>query len=244
MGIRLKFNLALMIIFVIGLILTGLVTGYSLQKNARQEILQNARIIMESAVAVHGDTSSASVILHNLQARLPDFNYREALLHSAAGENLAVDWETNIIQYFRDHPEVTELTGERKDGARALLFLGRPITAGTGAELTPAHIIGAQIVSVPMKLPLQRAEATFWWVMSAMAFIFMAGAVLLNAILHWVVLRPVAQMSAQANMVSLGHLEVPELEIKGDDELSSLGRSFNRMHRSLKNAVDLIDDSD
>jgi HAMP domain-containing protein len=35
---------------------------------------------------------------------------------------------------------------------------------------------------------------------------------------------------------------VPELPVKGKDEMSALADSFNRMHRSLKKAMKLLDE--
>jgi protein-histidine pros-kinase len=50
-------------------------------------------------------------------------------------------------------------------------------------------------------------------------------------------------MSAKADEISMGDLTVEELAVKGNDEIASLGRSFNRMHRSLSNAVKMLDES-
>ena len=51
-------------------------------------------------------------------------------------------------------------------------------------------------------------------------------------------------MSAAADKISLGDLDVEEIKISGSDEIGLLGRSFNRMHRSLSNAVQLLDETD
>lgn len=40
-----------------------------------------------------------------------------------------------------------------------------------------------------------------------------------------------------------GDLNLPELEVRGEDEVASLTRSFNRMQRSLKSAVKMLDES-
>jgi protein-histidine pros-kinase len=41
----------------------------------------------------------------------------------------------------------------------------------------------------------------------------------------------------------MGDLSVEELVVRGNDEIASLGRSFNRMHRSLSNAVKMLDET-
>jgi len=50
-------------------------------------------------------------------------------------------------------------------------------------------------------------------------------------------------MSGKADEVSLGALNVEEIKVTSNDEMGSLARSFNRMHRSLDNAVKMLDES-
>jgi protein-histidine pros-kinase len=40
----------------------------------------------------------------------------------------------------------------------------------------------------------------------------------------------------------MGKLEVPEYKPKGNDEVASLAESFNRMRRSLVNAMKILDE--
>ena len=58
MKLILKFNLVFIAIFLIGLGAAGYVSNQLLQKNAREEILQNARLVMETALATRAYTSS------------------------------------------------------------------------------------------------------------------------------------------------------------------------------------------
>jgi protein-histidine pros-kinase len=44
-----------------------------------------------------------------------------------------------------------------------------------------------------------------------------------------------------ADEISKGNLEIPELPAEGKDEISTLARSFNRMHRSLVKAMSMLD---
>jgi HAMP domain-containing protein len=41
--------------------------------------------------------------------------------------------------------------------------------------------------------------------------------------------------------MSTGDLEIPEFSESGRDEVALLGKSFNRMRRSLEKAISLID---
>lgn len=76
--------------------------------------------------------------------------------------------------------------------------------------------------------------------MGTLLVVFLIIAVLLNVLLQIVAIRPVLQISAMASEVSLGNPDAPEYERRGNDEISSLAASFNRMRRSLESAIRLL----
>jgi protein-histidine pros-kinase len=106
------------------------------------------------------------------------------------------------------------------------------------------EIIGAQIVSVPMSLPLQRAEKIFYNFLIAIIGVFVVIGILLNILLHFIVIKPMINIAKQADKVSMGELNIDELKVNGNDEIASVSQSFNRMHRSLNNAFTMLDDAD
>jgi protein-histidine pros-kinase len=59
-----------------------------------------------------------------------------------------------------------------------------------------------------------------------------------------VVIQPVNRVAQNADKVSMGALEAGELDVNGNDEIASLAKSINRMHRSLVNAVKMLDESE
>jgi len=291
MGLRFKFNLILIITTLVGLGVSAVVSQKILQDNARKEVLEMARLMMESAVAVRSYTVSeirpllkvqqrrnfisqtvpayaASSFIKELQKTHVEYSYKEATLNPTNLANRATEWEADIVAWFRNHEGDDELIGERDTPTGPQLYFGRPITIknpdcllchSTPAE-APATLIetygssngfgwkvnetvGAQIVSVPMSLPLERANETFYGFMIALVGIFVLIAVILNLLLHFIVIKPVRAMSSKTDEISLGNLDVEELVVSGSDEISSLGRSFNRMHRSLTNAVQMLDET-
>src|SRR5512144_249205 len=104
MRLVIKFNLALLAAFLIGFVAAGLVSQSLLQRNAREEVLQNARMIMASAMASRWYTTTqiapllrklpdeeflpqtvpafgATEQFAMLHAQFPDFSYKEATLN-------------------------------------------------------------------------------------------------------------------------------------------------------------------
>lgn len=94
-------------------------------------------------------------------------------------------------------------------------------------------------------MPLAEADKAIWqnlWIMLAfMSAIFLTLLVLLNVLLHRFVIAPVAQIASVAERVSMGDSSVPEYVHEGGDEIASLSKSFNRMRRSLDNAMKMLD---
>ncbi len=58
MKLIVKFNLVLLSVFAIGFLAAGYVSNRLLQRNAKEEILENARIMMEAALAVRSYTAA------------------------------------------------------------------------------------------------------------------------------------------------------------------------------------------
>jgi protein-histidine pros-kinase len=105
--------------------------------------------------------------------------------------------------------------------------------------------VGAQVVSVPMSLPVRAAERTFATFMGSLVAVFVVVFVVLNVMLSWLIVRPVSRMSRAADLVSTGDFSIPEFPeggpAWGKDEITVLGRAFNRMRRSLQKALQMIE---
>jgi protein-histidine pros-kinase len=289
MGIRLKFNLVLVAAFFAGLALAGGISYELLQRNARDEILRHARLMMETAIAIRGYTISqvrphlepqqsqtflpqtvpayaATETLSDLRKRYPDYGYKEATLNPTNPRNRAADWEADIVQSFRNSDTRKELIGERDTPMGRALFVARPIQVSNQDCLvchsTPAaapktmldvygdangfgwkmnEIIGAQVVSVPMSLPIQNANRAFAAFMGSLFGVFALLFLVLNLMLHWMIVRPVTAMAAVADAVSVGDFDIAEFPEKGTREIAVLGASFNRMRRSLEKAMRMIE---
>ena len=103
------------------------------------------------------------------------------------------------------------------------------------------EIVGAQIVSVPEIVPLSIARRALRSLMLYLGAVAVATLILLDlALLHFVV-RPVAELSAAADEISRGNLEIGELPVRGRDEIGVLAASFNRMYLSLKKVMRMLE---
>jgi protein-histidine pros-kinase len=287
MGLRLKFNLVLLVVFVVGLGATGYVSYELLHRNAREEVLRNAGVMMEAALSMRGYTVghvrpvlqvdpdkflpqsvpafAATEIMTLLRKKYPDYAYKEAALNPTNPRNRAVEWETDIVYAFRNEAGRSEISGVRETPTGRSMYLARPfqikdpacLSCHTTAEMAPPamvkiygpsngfgwklnEVIGAQIVSVPMGLPIRNANRAFVTFMSSLAVVFALLFVILNVMLTQLIIEPITQLSDLADHMSKGRADVPEIQTKGRDEVAQLGQAFNRMRRSLQKAISLI----
>jgi HAMP domain-containing protein len=104
------------------------------------------------------------------------------------------------------------------------------------------EIIGAQIVSVPMAVPFTMARKAFQTLLATLVGVFVFILLFLNVLLWFVVIRPIKNLSAMADQVSTGNLDVPEVAVHGSDEVAALAGSFNRMRISLVKALKMLED--
>ena len=104
------------------------------------------------------------------------------------------------------------------------------------------EVIGAQIVSVPLGVPLQRADNVFKLFISSLVGVFIVVGIVLNLMVWMLVVRPVTRLSALADRVSQGDLEAHlSSRPSGRDEIATLSDSFSRMRASVVQAMKLLD---
>jgi HAMP domain-containing protein len=291
MSLLTKFNLALVLVFSLALVPAGWISYTLLQRNARSQVIQNARIMMETAMAMRGYTIkqikplldsrlqeqflpqtvpaySATEVFNYLRQNYPEYTYKEATLNPSNPRDRTVDWEADVVNEFRRDHQRTEIIGERQTPDGMSLFLSHPIQITdpkclachrTPEEAPPSlvkfygpsngfgwklnEIVGAQIVSVPMSIPVAMADHAFRTLLFSLAGVFVATLVVLNLLLKFAVIGPLTRLAGMADQVSRGDMNLPDLEAGGRDEVALLAESFNRMKISLQKAMAMLDEA-
>jgi len=287
MGLRAKFNLVILVAFAVGFAVAAVVLHRVFIDQARDQVMQNARIMMTAANAIRTYTADDLVSLlpmqhdgkfvaetvpafaaqtnfKDVQAAFAGYTYREPALNPTNPIDRAQDWEGDIIREFRNQANEKELVVERDTPLGRTLNLARPVTAEQPCLLchstvaaAPAVLIqtygsangfgwklndtiAAQIVSVPMEVPLAAARHTYITFLIVLVIMFAIIFLILNLLLHYLVITPVKRVSAMADAVSLGDETIEPYIKPGKDEISSLSVSFNRMRESLNHAMAMI----
>jgi HAMP domain-containing protein len=212
-------------------------------------------------------TFAAIEHMNELLKAYPDYTYKQATLNPTNPRNKANDWETPLVNTLRGDPSKKELVGERVTPGGLSLYIAQPIRITNPACLachsTPDaapktmtdiygtlhgfgwklnETVGAMVVSVPMAVPLQRANTLLHTYMWSLLGVFVFLFVTLNVTVHLFVTRRITRLSHTADEVSLGHFDAAAFDTSDGDELARLSQSFDRMRTSLASAMKMLDE--
>jgi len=231
-----------------------------LEKNPKHKI----RFLAETVPAFAATTTFAN--LRKSDAGYMNYTYKEATLNPTNLEDRASDWEADIIRTLRDHPDKKTLSGERDTPAGASIYLAEPLQAApaclechsvpsaappamiavygaaNGFGWKPSEIIGAQIISVPLSVPIAIANDAYHRLLIILISTLIATLLVLDAAVYLFVIRPLRLVSETADKVSKGDKNVAPLTVEGKDEIASVTASFNRMQLSLSKALKMLEE--
>lgn len=209
---------------------------------------------------------SAQTAFANFRDSYPQFYYKEAALNPTNPSDLAQPWERTLIEQLRADASLKEVVEIRETDKGRQYTVAFPLaiksegclTCHSTPEKAPAsmvalygkkngfgwqlnEVIGAQIFSVPLAVAEQQTWDNLKLMIAAMSAIFLALLALINALLSRMVINPVMRMAEITERVSMGDSSQPEFVHPGADEISTLSQSFNRMRRSLDNAMKMLE---
>ena len=209
---------------------------------------------------------AATTTFTKVRTSYPEYSYKEATLNPTNPEDRATDWEADIIRELRDDTTRQRLVGERETPSGQALYLAHPIKvdaaclechsttsaapaamlavygAANGFGWKPNEIVGAQIISVPMSVPVEIANQAFRGLLVSLSLTLLAAILALDAGVYWLVIRPLRTVSEAADRISRGEKDVPQLTVPGKDEIATVTSSFNRMRVSLAKALAMLDE--
>ena len=209
---------------------------------------------------------AATEQFNELRKKHEDFGYKEAVLNPTNPRDRASDWEADVIAKFAQSPKTQELYGERDTPIGRSLYVARPIQitnpacleCHNTAETAPKtmidvygssngfgwklnDVIGAQVVSVPMAVPIARATQSFRTFMLLLLGVFALVILLLNVMLYTIVIRRVTKLAKIADQVSLGNMAAGEFKSKSKDEIGVLTDALGRMKASVVQAMNMLE---
>jgi len=171
MGLLVRFNIIVIAGCTLAIVAISLICRTTLEQGARSEILDQAALMSDSALAMRAYTAAeidpllerqmTSTFLPQsvpfyaatqnflaLHAAHPQYAYKEATLNPTNLRDRAADWEADIIQRFRNDASAQQIVGERATPMGPSLYLAKPIRAESGcltchglASAAPAMVV-------------------------------------------------------------------------------------------------------
>lgn len=284
MNFLVRMNLALGGTLVLILGAVSYVSSQLLDASARQQLLQQEGLILDGAVATREYTTeeilpllaaalksdfppqsvpfyAATQHFLKVHARHPEYSYKEATLNPTNLRDRATDWESDVIQQFRNENRRQEIIGERDTPLGRAMYTARPIrvepqclVCHSTAQAAPAtlvarygaingfgwqanEIIGAQVVSAPLGTATTDLHAAWRRIVVTLALLLALLLLMVNALLYALLIRPLREVTQLADALSRGETPRATFSSRGPHEVTSISRAFERLRISLEKAL-------
>lgn len=182
-------------------------------------------------------------------------------------ESRASNGEEGQMKELRSDARLNEVVGNRERATRPSFGIAYPQignqispTWHTTATIAPNPMtdiysgndrfgsklnatVSAQIISVPIEVPLKRADMLFKTAMLFVLIVFAIAFVSLNVMVYYFVTRRIGKLSRLADEVSMGKFDGDDFDVRGRDEVSNLAQSFRRMRTSLARALKMLEET-
>ncbi|UBF27134.1 DUF3365 domain-containing protein [Kovacikia minuta CCNUW1] len=272
-----KFTLLLSLVFIGAIIVSGLTLSKALEKRAEDEVVYRSQILAETMNSVRNftgthvtpllmplvDTQSAFVpeaipsytvreVFDSLRKNedYKDFFYKDAILNPTNLKDKADEFETKIIERFRNEPDLKTVSGFRDSYGEKLFYSARPFSLKNSSclrchstpEIAPKshitsygsengfgwklkEILGTQIIYVPASEVIKGANQASLLFISIFAGIFAFVIWLIGELLKRNVLQPIKPLAQIAQKISSDEMSAEEAE---EFEKSKLGAIVKR----------------
>jgi sensor histidine kinase YesM len=267
-----KFTLLLSLVFLGTILISGIALSSALEQRAENEVNYRGQVLIQMMNSVRDYTNnhispllastweekpqftpeivpsySAREVFENLrsQKEYANFFYKDATINPTNLRDKADDFESNLIEQFRQNPKLESLSGFRNLFGEQLFYSSRPLAIKQQSCLrchsTPEQapksqvatygsengfnwklneILATQIIYVPASKVFENAHQTFSLVIGIFILIFAIVILVINYSLKHDVIQPIRPMAKLAEKISMDTIDA-ESEDK-DLELTKL----------------------
>ena len=278
-----KFTIILVAVLISGIIVSGITLFEVLTRRAENEVTERGEVLIGTMNSVRSYTSthvnpllaerletepdfisesvpafSAREVFEGLRSN-PDFEqflYKEATLNPTNPRDQADDFETELVNRFRNDADLTEITGFRNFMGEEVFYIARPLSIGSEACLRchsdPAlapqslintygdqggfgwelnEIVAAQMIYVPGATVFNTARLSLTLVMIIFVVIFTIVILLINFLLRNNVISPIGNIAVVAEKVTAGSITDAELQSEKLHTMTDRGDELGQLSR-------------
>ena len=227
MGLRLKFNLILIAIFLAGFVTVTVIAHRYLQSQAIDDARRAANMVLDTAAIASLDARIATSLGSRIiEMKVREFNEQEPQ-SGIEGEAVRRLKAVNSANGRGGISDVISSNNQER------LVVARQLQLADGVRKV-------RLVSIDYNAVTATAKLALTTLMSSLGIVFVVVFLVLNLMLDRLIVRPVADMARQADAVSIGDFSVTEFKPTTNDEMGVLGIAFNRMRRSTEEAIRLL----
>ena len=220
----------------------------------------NVAPLLKTGDKFHAETVpafAAQMVYKEIQREYPGYAYREPALRPTNPGDLATPIEVELINRFRESPELKELAGVRNTDNGRVYFLARPIRAAESClvchdtpQRAPAtmvarygpnngfgwkanEVVALQSLTIPAAAELRETGEIALILAGGLLIVFGAAYFVLTAALETLVTRPVRTLARSAEAASLGNKDSTPLPASGASEIRTLASAIERLRISV-----------
>jgi len=183
MRLRNRLNIILLCIFIFVLSLFSVISYTMEHQQAKDEVLQTAKLILEMAASIRQYTIEEIAPLINekdtyqpqsipsyaaiktfthLKRRLKQYEYKESVLNPKNPLHRAAEWEVELIRAFRNQSDLDVIIGNRQTQTSDFMYLAKPMKI-TDHKCLKCHDTSA---NAPPEIVKKYGENGFGWTMN------------------------------------------------------------------------------
>lgn len=272
--LQFKFTLLLSVLFLASTGLSALLISGQVQDRASQQVVDRAMTLMETISSVRDYTSqkiqpllaekietkeefvaesvpaySAREVFERLRQKMgyEDFFYKEAALNPTNLRDLANEFETSLVERFRQQQDIPKLFGFQTIAGKQLFYVSRPLRMtdpsclrchSTPEAAPKSHlktygnergfnwklndVVAAQTLYMPSDRIVQSYQHQFLIAFGAFVGIFALIILVLNLLLTRSVIQPLHPIAKIANALNQENADIK------DEDLQKLNRFIQR----------------
>jgi HAMP domain-containing protein len=286
-----KFNGLLILVFIAGSVLSGFALEIVLTQNAEAAIVEESTAMMEMVEATRRyslehtmpllkprlDTElrfvqevvpsfAASSVFEQFRKveAYKNFAYKDAMLVPTNLKHKADSFETQLIEKFKQQPNLKQTSGFLPGFDKKLFYVTRPLVITNQSCLqchsTPDQapksqirdygsengfnwklneVLGVKVMYVPAERVFANGQRISSIVMSIVLSVFAAVLIVINVLLKTTVIQRIKNIARTAQKVSLGDMDASFQE-NSNDEIGTLATAFERMKTSFGLAMKFL----
>ena len=206
---------------------------------------------------------NARGVAERVQEEFTEYSFRHTSMNPRYNLNKADAFESKLITIFQNDRNLKQLSGHVQKGGKEFFYIAKPVisdasclqchgkprdaprevleTYGSTSAFgwTVNDVVASLVVYVPTEVAVHNALRAILVFGCFYTVIYLITFLVIDRVIVHGIINPVQDLVDTAEAVSTGSLD-KEFVVKTNDEIKALADAFNRMKKSLKMAMQML----